>query len=66
MVRVLKEWTPAEWKVVVWCVDTTGRIVLVWLEEVVVMKEFLAVGLVGMWLLEGSGGRTRPSVVAGE
>ena len=30
------------------------------------MKELLAVGLVGMWLLGGSGGRTRPSVVAGE
>ena len=37
-----------------------------WLEEVVVMKEFLAVGLVGMWLLEGAVGRTRPSVGAGE
>ena len=30
------------------------------------MKELLAVGLAGMWLLGGSGGRNRPSVVAGE
>ena len=37
-----------------------------WLEEVVVMKEFLAVGLVGMWLLEGYGDHSRPFVVAGE
>lgn len=30
------------------------------------MKELLAVGLAGMWLLGGSGGRYWPSVVAGE
>lgn len=29
------------------------------------MKELLAVGLAGMWLLKGPYGHTRPSVVAG-
>ena len=32
LVQEIKRWTPAEWKVVMWCVDTTGWIVLVWLE----------------------------------
>ena len=29
-------------------------------------KELLAVGLVGMWVLEGYGDHSRPFVVAGE
>ena len=32
LVQEIKRWTPAEWKVVMWCVDTTWWIVLVWLE----------------------------------
>ena len=65
MMQVSMIWTPAGWEVVLWCVDATGRIVLACLEQVVVMRELLAVGLAGMWLLEGPVGHTRPSVVAG-